>query len=155
MCLGTFSRRARSLATNYIFARVRIIGTLVPFCVIGDSKEFPLTQKTARRYPDRRFLHSYITFSWNILSFQSSYFNSISSPLSSIFFLQLFSRFILSQPPDLSRYSFVVFFSICASWQICRCITCSFAAFTHILSRTCFIITLICKIYSRFFVKSL
>ena len=31
MCLGTFSRRARSLATIYIFARVRIIGTLVPF----------------------------------------------------------------------------------------------------------------------------
>ena len=22
-----------------------IIGTLVPFCVIGDSKEFPITQK--------------------------------------------------------------------------------------------------------------
>ena len=45
MCLGTFSRRARSLATTYIFARVRIIGTLVPFCVIGNSKEFPITQK--------------------------------------------------------------------------------------------------------------
>ena len=43
MCLGTFSRLARSLATIYIFARVRIIGTLVPFCVIGDSKEFPIT----------------------------------------------------------------------------------------------------------------
>ena len=45
MCLGTFSRRARSLATTYIFARVHIIGTLVPFCVIGNSKEFPITQK--------------------------------------------------------------------------------------------------------------
>ena len=31
MCLGTFSRLARSLATIYIFARVRIIGMLVPF----------------------------------------------------------------------------------------------------------------------------
>ena len=31
MCLGTFSRLARSLATIYIFARVRIFGTLVPF----------------------------------------------------------------------------------------------------------------------------
>ena len=31
MYLGTFSRLARSLATIYIFARVRIIGTLVPF----------------------------------------------------------------------------------------------------------------------------
>ena len=30
MCLGTFSRLARSLATIYIFARVRIFGTLVP-----------------------------------------------------------------------------------------------------------------------------
>ena len=46
MYLGTFSRRARSLATTCIFARVRIIGTLVPFCVIGNSKEFPITQKT-------------------------------------------------------------------------------------------------------------
>ncbi len=42
---GTFSRLVRSLATNYIFARVRIIGTLVPFCVIGDSKEFPIIKK--------------------------------------------------------------------------------------------------------------
>ena len=49
MCLGTFSRRARSLATNYIFARVRIIGTLAPFCVIGDYKEFPITQKRYRK----------------------------------------------------------------------------------------------------------
>ncbi len=31
MCLGTFSRLARSLATIYIFAQVRIFGTLVPF----------------------------------------------------------------------------------------------------------------------------
>ena len=46
MCLGTFSRRAWSLATCFCFARVRIIGTLVPFCVIGTSKEFPITQKT-------------------------------------------------------------------------------------------------------------
>ena len=43
MCLGTFSRRARSLATCFFFARVRIIGTLVPFCVIGNFKEFPIT----------------------------------------------------------------------------------------------------------------
>ena len=28
MCLGTFSRLARSLATIYIFAQVRIFGTL-------------------------------------------------------------------------------------------------------------------------------
>ena len=46
MYLGTFSRRARSLATCFCFARVRIIGTLVPFCVIGNSKEFLITQKT-------------------------------------------------------------------------------------------------------------
>ena len=43
--VGMFSRRALSLATSYIFARVRIIGTLVPFCVIGNSKESPITQK--------------------------------------------------------------------------------------------------------------
>ena len=51
MCLGTSGRLARSLATTYIFARVRIIGTLVPFCVIGNSKEFPITQKTATLSP--------------------------------------------------------------------------------------------------------
>ena len=49
MYLGTFSRRARSLATCFCFARVRIIGTLVPFCVIGNSKEFPITRK--RQFP--------------------------------------------------------------------------------------------------------
>ena len=53
MCLGTSGRLARSLATTYIFARVRIIGTLVPFCVIGDSKEFPITQKS----PGMTFTH--------------------------------------------------------------------------------------------------
>ena len=49
MCLGTFSRRARSLATCFCFARVRIIGTLVPFCVIRNFKEFPITRK--RQFP--------------------------------------------------------------------------------------------------------
>ena len=33
MCFGTFSRRARSLATFFIFARVRISGTSVPLSV--------------------------------------------------------------------------------------------------------------------------
>ena len=46
MCLGTSGRLARSLATTDIVARVRIIGTIVPFCVIGNSKEFPITQKS-------------------------------------------------------------------------------------------------------------
>ena len=46
MCLGTFSRRARSLATCFCFARVRIIGTLVPFCVIWNSRKVHITQKT-------------------------------------------------------------------------------------------------------------
>ncbi len=36
MCLGTFSRLARSLATIYIFARVCILDTLVPFYVTGN-----------------------------------------------------------------------------------------------------------------------
>ena len=44
--LGTFSRLARSLATIYIFARVRIFGTLVPFYVTGNSSEFPVTKKS-------------------------------------------------------------------------------------------------------------
>ena len=45
MCLGTFSRRARSLATCFCFARVRIIGTLCLFCVIGNSGNFLLHKK--------------------------------------------------------------------------------------------------------------
>ena len=40
----------------FFFARVRIIDTLVPFCVIGNSKEFPITQKTATLSPVWRLL---------------------------------------------------------------------------------------------------
>ena len=40
---GTFSRLARSLATVYTFARVRIFGTSVPFHVTGNSEAFPVT----------------------------------------------------------------------------------------------------------------
>ena len=43
MCLGTFPHLARSLATIYILARVRIFGVLVPFYVTGNSQEFPVT----------------------------------------------------------------------------------------------------------------
>ena len=39
MCLGTFSRLARSLATVYIFARVCIFGTSVSFYVTGNSAQ--------------------------------------------------------------------------------------------------------------------
>ena len=62
MCLGTFSRRARSLATTYIFARVRIIGTLVPFCVIGNSKEFPITQKKSEIVTSHPLISHVISF---------------------------------------------------------------------------------------------
>ena len=57
MYLGTFSRRVRSLATCFCFARVRIIGTLVPFCVIGTSKEFPITQKNRHTFLYNGFLY--------------------------------------------------------------------------------------------------
>ena len=50
MCLGTFSRLARSLATIYIFARVCIFGTSVPFYVTGNSSEFPVTSKIGFAY---------------------------------------------------------------------------------------------------------
>ncbi len=42
MCLGTF---AQALATIYIFAQARIIGTLVPFVRQGISRNFLLHQK--------------------------------------------------------------------------------------------------------------
>ena len=45
MCLGTFGRLARSLATIYIFARVCILGTLISFYIVGNSSEFPITTK--------------------------------------------------------------------------------------------------------------
>ena len=53
MCLGTFSRLARSLATIYIFARVRIFGTSVFFYVTGNSPEFPVitSENTLREFP--------------------------------------------------------------------------------------------------------
>ena len=38
MCLGTFSRRARSLATILIFARVRILGTQCLFVIATVTK---------------------------------------------------------------------------------------------------------------------
>ena len=38
MCLGTFSRRARSLATIFIFARVRILGTQCLFVIATVAK---------------------------------------------------------------------------------------------------------------------
>ncbi len=57
MYLGTFSRRAQSLATCFCFARVRIIGTLVPFCVIGNSKEFLITQKNRHTFLYNGFLY--------------------------------------------------------------------------------------------------
>ena len=41
-------RQARSLATIYIFARVRITGALVPFYVIGNSSEFPITIRVSK-----------------------------------------------------------------------------------------------------------
>ena len=42
MCLGTF---AQALATIYIFAQARSIGTLVPFVRQGISRNFLLHQK--------------------------------------------------------------------------------------------------------------
>ena len=43
MCLGTFSRRARSLATYFFFARVRIPRSA--FCFTGNATQFPVKQK--------------------------------------------------------------------------------------------------------------
>ena len=75
MCLGTFSRRARSLATTYAFARVRILGTLVPFCAIGNSSEFPIAQKSGSPCPQ-------YTFCRNLFLFYLSFEALATSPLS-------------------------------------------------------------------------
>ena len=66
MCLGTFSRLARSLATIYICAQVRIFGTLVPFCVTGNSSEFPVTQKMFGMV-ETNVLASNKVFGYNVL----------------------------------------------------------------------------------------
>ena len=63
MCLGTFSRLARSLATIYIFARVRIIGTLVPFCVIGNRGRIYCYVK--KHYMPMIYIHAMIWFVTN------------------------------------------------------------------------------------------
>ncbi len=48
MYLGTFSRLARSLATVYIFARVRIFDTSVPF---SDLPSVPFPSNRQRTAP--------------------------------------------------------------------------------------------------------
>ena len=47
MCPGTFRRLARSLATAFIFARVRILGTQCLFVSQEVPSEFPVKQKKA------------------------------------------------------------------------------------------------------------
>ena len=70
MCLGTFSRLARSLATIYIFARVRIFGTSVPFYVTGNSSEFPVTLENPCPCTGIAFANSFI-FLYNILIYHN------------------------------------------------------------------------------------
>ena len=70
MCLGTFSRLARSLATVYIFARVRIFGTSVPFYVTGNSSEFPVTLENPCPCTGIAFANSFI-FLYNILIYHN------------------------------------------------------------------------------------
>ena len=103
MCLGTSGRLARSLATTYIFARVRIIGTLVPFCVIGDSKEFPITQKK----------HASEIFTSNACLFQKQ------------LLLYIFCIFTKARAVHLSLLYYFLFLRksgilICVSWRIGR-----------------------------------
>ncbi len=51
MCRSTFSRRARSLATYYIFARVRILPE--GFCDIGNEVSY-ITKKPIQEYRQSR-----------------------------------------------------------------------------------------------------
>ena len=58
-CLfGTFSCRARSLATTYIFARVCIIGIVIVLCVIGIPRNFLLQKAAAKPTSQHRFCSS-------------------------------------------------------------------------------------------------
>ena len=50
---GTFSRLARSRAAIYIFARVRIFSTLMPFMQQGIPRHFLLHKKTADPHINR------------------------------------------------------------------------------------------------------
>ena len=70
MCLSTFSRLARPLATIYSFARVRIFGTSVPFYVTGNSSEFPVTLENSCPCTGIAFANSFI-FLYNILIYHN------------------------------------------------------------------------------------
>ena len=61
-CLGTFSRLARSLATIYIFERVRIFFTLVPFYATGNFLKFPVIQKNLQRASLKAFLLNFANY---------------------------------------------------------------------------------------------
>ena len=114
MYLGTFSRRARSLATCFCFARVRIIGTLVPFCVIGNSKEFPITQKTVVHFCTTVFFTYLQNCTLNFFYFLSFILQEITSS-----YLSLTISFWLSpRPISNSQLHVLLRFHLCPIYLV-------------------------------------
>ena len=114
MCLGTFSRRARSLATYFFFARVRIIGTLVPFCVIGNSLEFPITQKTVIHFCTTVFFTYLQNCTLNFFYFLSFILQEITSS-----YLSLTITFWLSpRPISNSQLHVLLRFHLCPIYLV-------------------------------------
>ena len=62
MCLGTFSRRARSLATCFCFARVRILAERFLF----HRTQFPMKQKRLSAYVSSTYAKSLVPHIWII-----------------------------------------------------------------------------------------
>ena len=114
MYLGTFSRRVRSLATCFCFARVRIIGTLVPFCVIGTSKEFPITQKNRHTFLYNGFLYISSKLHTEFLLLLSFILQEITSS-----FLSLTITFWLSpRPISNSQLHVLLRFHLCPIYLV-------------------------------------
>ena len=110
----TCSRRARLLATTYIFARVRIIGTLVPFCVIGTSKEFPITQKTVIHFCTTVFFIYLQNCTLNFFYFLSFILQEITSS-----YLSLTITFWLSpRPISNSQLHVLLRFHLCPIYLV-------------------------------------
>ena len=114
MYLGTFSRRTRSLATCFCFARVRIIGTLVPFCVIGNSKEFLITQKTVVHFCTTVFFIYLQNCTLNFFYFLSFILQEITSS-----YLSLTITFWLSpRPISNSQLHVLLRFHLCPIYLV-------------------------------------
>ena len=93
---------------------MRIIGTLVPFCVIGTSKEFPITQKTVIHFCTTVFFTYLQNCTLNFFYFLSFILQEITSS-----FLSLTITFWLSpRPISNSQLRTLLHFHLCPIYLV-------------------------------------